>query len=122
MGSHAAVAAEFLGDWDLVKAVLADYKTAPLSEQEKALFAFLEKVLKATAQINQGDIDIAKASGWTDEALYDAIMVCGLFKFFNTWTDGTGVHNMPAFAYEMSAKMLVSEGYAGGGPQGAEGP
>jgi len=86
---------------------------------DKALFKFLEKVIKATATIGQADIDAAKASGLTDEALYDAIMVCGLFKFFNTWTDGTGVHDMPALAYEMSAKMLVSEGYAGGGREPA---
>ncbi|HXG36977.1 MAG TPA: hypothetical protein VNL15_08415 [Dehalococcoidia bacterium] len=57
-------------------------------------------------------MDSVKAAGWTDEAIYDAVMVCGLFKFYNTWTDSTGVHDMPAFAYEMSGKRLATYGYA----------
>ena len=46
-----------------------------------------------------------------DEALYDAITVCALFKFYNTWIDATGVRDMPAFAYEMSGKRLATVGY-----------
>jgi len=41
--AHAAVAAEFLGD-EVVDAVLVDVESSPLSEAEKALFRFVEKV------------------------------------------------------------------------------
>jgi alkylhydroperoxidase family enzyme len=95
-----------------VKAVLDDYSTAPISAQEKALLAFIEKVVRRSNQIRRADVDEAKAAGWSDEALYDAITVCALFKFYNTWIDATGVQDMPAFAYELSGKRLATVGYA----------
>jgi len=50
-------------------------------------------------------------AGWSEEAIYDAITVCALFKFYNAWIDATGVHDLPAFGYEMSGKRLATEGY-----------
>jgi alkylhydroperoxidase family enzyme len=96
----------------LVEAVLEDYRTAPISNQEKALFAFIEKIVQQSNQITQADIDQAKAAGWSDEELYDAITVCALFQFYNTWVDATGVGDLPALAYEMSGKRLANYGYA----------
>jgi uncharacterized peroxidase-related enzyme len=107
IGSHAAVAAELLGNKALVQAVLDDYRTAPFSDAEKTLFAFVEKMNAQSNQIRQDDIDAVKAAGWTDEAVYDAITVCALFRFYNAWIDATGVHDMPAAAYEMSGKRMV---------------
>ena len=95
-----------------MQAVLDDYTTAPISEQERALFCFIAKVIHESNQIDQADVDAAKAAGWSDEALYDAITVCALFQFYNTWIDATGVHDMPAFAYDMSGKRLATMGYA----------
>lgn len=63
-------------------------------------------------EIRQEDVDEAKAAGWSDEALYDAISVCALFRFYNTWIDATGVHDMPAEGYEMSGKRMAAMGYA----------
>ncbi len=95
-----------------MQAVLDDYSTAQISDQEKALLSFIEKVVICSNRICQEDVDEAKTAGWSDEALYDAITVCALFSFYNTWTDATGVQDMPTFAYEMSGKRLASEGYA----------
>jgi alkylhydroperoxidase family enzyme len=101
-----------LGDRALVQAVLEDHTTAPISDQEHALFRFIAKVIYESNQVDQADVDAAKATGWSDEALYDAITVCALFQFYNTWIDATGVHDMPAFAYDMSGKRLATMGYA----------
>jgi alkylhydroperoxidase family enzyme len=95
-----------------VQAVLDDYSTAPISEREKALLAFIEKVALRSNRVCQEDVDKAKAAGWSDEALYDAVTVCALFKFYNTWIDATGVQDMPPFAYKMSGKRLATVGYA----------
>ena len=95
-----------------MQAVLDDYSTAPISAEEKALLAFIEKVVRRSNRVRQADVDEIKAAGWSDEALYDAITVCALFKFYNTWIDATGVQDMPTFAYEMSGKRLATEGYA----------
>ena len=95
----------------MVASVLKDFRSSTLSDDEKVLFAFLEKVNRASNQINQQDVDDVKRAGWSDEAIYDAITVCSLFNFYNRWCDGAGVHDMPAFAYEMSGKRLKERGY-----------
>jgi alkylhydroperoxidase family enzyme len=95
-----------------VQAVLDDYATAPISPQEQALFCLIEKAVMHPDQIQQADVDAALAAGWSDEALYDAFTVCALFQFYNTWIDATGVHDMPAFAYNLSGKRLATMGYA----------
>jgi len=95
-----------------VDAVLADYRTAPIDDAQKALFAFIEKMNAQSNQITREDVERVKAAGWTDEAIYDAITVCSLFKFYNAWIDATGVHDLPAAGYEMSGKRLATQGYA----------
>jgi hypothetical protein len=104
-----------------VEAVLEDYTTAPISEKERALFALIAKIVEDSTTIRHADLDAARAAGWSDEALYDAITVCSLFQFYNTWIDATGVSDMPAFAYDMSGKRLATMGYvpSGAPPAGA---
>ena len=105
-----------------MQAVLKDYRTAPISEKEKALFAFLEKMNRESNRLQPEDLATARDAGWTDEALYDAITVCALFQFYNTWIDATGVSDMPAFAYDMSGKRLATMGYVpSGAPPAAAG-
>nr|PZN24016.1 MAG: peroxidase [Chloroflexota bacterium] len=101
-----------LGDRALVDAVLDDYTTAPCSEQERALFHLIAKIVEDSTQIRQADIDEAKAAGWSEEALYDAITVCALFQFYNTWIDATGVHDLPAAVYDAMGKRMAAHGYA----------
>ena len=91
--------------------MLEDYRTAPIPEAEKALFAFLEKVNRTSNQIRQRDVDEVKKAGWPDEAIYDAITVCALFNFYNRWCDAAGVQDMPAAGYAMSGKRLAAHGY-----------
>ena len=100
-----------LGDPSLVTAVLQDYRTAPVSDREKALFAFIEKVNRESSRLQKEDVDEVRAAGWSEEALYDAITVCALFNFYNKWIDATGVSDMSAAAYEVSGKRLATYGY-----------
>lgn len=100
-----------LGDRPLVDAVLRDYRTAPIGDREKSLFAFIEKMNRESSRLRKEDIDEVKAAGWSDEALYDAITVCALFNFYNKWVDAAGVGDMPADAYAASGERLATLGY-----------
>ncbi len=95
-------------------AVLRDFRSSPLSEPEKALFAFVEKLNDHPHQIAQQDADTLKTAGWSDEAVYDAITVCGLFNFYNRWCDGAGVHALTPEEFAESGKRLARFGYIGG--------
>ena len=111
-----------LGNKELVAAVLDDYSTAPISEKDRALFALIARVVEDSTSIGPGDLERARAAGWTDEALYDAITVCALFQFYNAWIDATGVSDMPAIGYEISGKRLAEFGYAYTEPVAAPAP
>ena len=100
-----------LGDRRIVDAVLDDYRSAPIDDREKTLFAFIEKMNRQSNSVRREDIDRLTAAGWSQEAIYDAITVCSLFKFYNAWIDATGVHDLPAGAYEMSGRRMAAEGY-----------
>jgi hypothetical protein len=100
-----------LGSRSLVDAVLEDYRTAPIGDADKALFGFIEKMNGQSNRIRRADIERLKENGWSEEAIYDAITVCALFRFYNAWVDATGVHDLPAAAYELSGKRLAEQGY-----------
>jgi len=101
-----------LGNRSVVDAVLEDYRTAPISEREKALFAFIEKMNRQSSRLRKEDIEEVITAGWSEEAMYDAITVCALFNFYNIWIDATGVSDMTAAAYADSGKRLAAFGYA----------
>jgi len=109
--SHAAVAAELLGDAALVESVLEDVESSGFDERHKALFRFVEKVNHASPAITGADLDGARAAGWTDEALYFAITVCALFNFYNRWIDATGVHALSDAAHREGGKRSAQHGY-----------
>jgi len=45
----------------------------------------------------------------SEEAIYDAITVCSLFQFYNTWVDAAGVPALPN--YDASGKRMAANGY-----------
>ena len=92
-------------------AVLEDYRTAPIPENERALLAYIEKVNCNAWEIEQSDIDRLHDAGLTDQAIYDAILVCGLFNFFNRWIDANGVEAMSPADHKASGKRLATRGY-----------
>lgn len=95
-----------------MQAVLTDLDGAPIPEKDRALYAFVRKIVRDSTAVGPADVDEARRAGWSDEALYDAVTVCALFQFYNTWIDATGVDDMPPFAYEMSGQRLATQGYA----------
>ena len=111
MKSHAAVAAELLGDEALVAAVLANVETSPLDDAHKALFRFIDRVNHESPSIDEADLERVRAGGWSDEALYFAITVCALFNFYNRWIDASGVHALSEDAHRQGGKRSAQHGY-----------
>lgn len=108
--AHAPVAAQLLGK-ELVDEVLADLESSSLSSNEKELLRYVGKVTDNSSAITDSDIDRLKVSGWSEEAIYDALTVAALFKFYNTWNNGSGVQSMSPASYMGSAQRLLDMGY-----------
>jgi uncharacterized peroxidase-related enzyme len=111
MTTHAAVAAELLGE-AVVHGALEDLEASALPPPEKALLRFTAKVNSEAHAVGPGDIEALHAHGWSDEAIYDAILVCALFNFYNRWIDANGVCGMPEAATRASGRRLAKGGYA----------
>jgi alkylhydroperoxidase family enzyme len=91
---------------------MRDVESSALDEQHKALFRLIDKVNHDSPRITPGDLDSARAAGWTDEALYFAITVCALFNFYNRWIDASGVHALSDEAHKAGGKRSAIGGYA----------
>jgi len=97
-----------------VQSVLEDFRSAPIDDQWKALFAFIERMNQESYSLRQPDVDAVKAAGWSEEAIYDAITVCALFNFYNRWIDATGVSDMTPELYALSGERMAVHGYGKG--------
>jgi alkylhydroperoxidase family enzyme len=111
MKYHAAVAAELLGSEELVASALQDLENSALTEKEKAVLRFVDKVNLNAASITAADMQPLYAVGWSDEAIYFAVSVCALFNFYNRWIDATGVHPMSNEAHRKFGKGTANNGY-----------
>lgn len=100
-----------LGSEEAVRAVMADFETSALTEPEKALFRFIDKVNSRSPEITAADMAPLYAAGWTDEQLYYAITVCALFNFYNRWIDASGVHAMSEEAHRAGGQRTAAHGY-----------
>lgn len=98
-----------MGDKEVVRLVLDDYRNAPIDAKLVALLALIEKVARRAWTITREDVDAVRAAGWTDEAIYDAITVSALFNFYTTWVDASGVGDLGD--YTASGQRMATEGY-----------
>ena len=91
--------------------MLADVESSPLDDQHKALFRFVDKVNHDSAKITEADLEVVRATGWTDEAIYFAITVCALFNFYNRWIDASGVHALSDETHRQGGRRSAQSGY-----------
>lgn len=108
--AHAAAAAQFL-EQDLVDEVLLDLESSSLDSRHKALFRYIGKLAENPSGVAASDIHQLKEAGWSEEAIYDALTVASVFRFYNTWNAGAGVQSMTASDYVYSGKVLRTLGY-----------
>ena len=94
-----------------VAKVLEGVDGSGLSDAEKALFHFIDRVNQHSPEIAESDIVSLHAAGWTDEQIYYALTVCALFNFYNRWIDGSGVHALSDEAHRRNGKRSAAGGY-----------
>lgn len=99
------------GDDAVVRAVLEDYRTAPIPEKMRAMLAFLEKLTLRPAEVGPGDMELLRAAGLADEEIEDAIHICANFNIINRMADALAFRLPTRKVYEGSAKILLKQGY-----------
>ena len=94
-----------------MNSVLRDFESSALTEKEKTLLRFIDKVNSDSPQIRAEDMKPLSAAGYTDEAVYYAITVCALFNFYNRWIDATGVHALSDEMHRQGGARSAAAGY-----------
>jgi uncharacterized peroxidase-related enzyme len=95
----------------VVRAVLADYRTAPISGKLRAMLGFLDKLTLRPAEVGPADVAPLRAAGLSDEEIEDAIHVCALFNVINRAADTLGFEPADENGYQTGARMLLGKGY-----------
>ena len=99
------------GDEQLVAAVLADWRTAPVNEKVRATLGFLEKVTLSPAQVGPEDMAPLRAAGVSDLAIREALYVCFLFNLMDRLADAFDFHLPSAQGFQRDGRMLYTLGY-----------
>lgn len=72
-------------------AIVKDYKTADLSEENRAMLHYAVKLTLNPSDIERRDIDELRARGFSDRAILDICQVVCYFNYVNRLADGLGV-------------------------------
>jgi uncharacterized peroxidase-related enzyme len=99
------------GDDAAIRAILEDYRSAPIPEKLRAMLAFLEKLTLRPAEVGPDDMEPLRAAGLSDEEIEDAIHVCANFNIINRMADSLGFELATEEVYESTARMLLKRGY-----------
>jgi uncharacterized peroxidase-related enzyme len=117
--SHAAVAACHNGDdGALMRSVVADAESAPVSAKMKALLAIAARVQRSGRDVREADIARARNEGATDVEIHDTVLIAAAFCMFNRYVDGLGALTpADAAGYRERARYVAEHGYAAILPQ-----
>lgn len=111
--SHSAIAKHQLGsELELIKQVLANPETAPISNKLKALLKIAAKVQLGGKNVTTEDVQNARSEGATDIEIHDTVLIAAAFCMFNRYVDGlaTWQPDDEAF-YDKMGEQRTKEGY-----------
>jgi len=94
-----------------MKAVLADYRTAPIDEKLRAMLGFLETFTQRPDDLTAADVRAVLATGVSREAMRDAMYVAFLFNTYDRLADTLGWELPEEGYYAKAGKFLLKKGY-----------
>jgi len=78
-------------DDELVKAVQDDYKTAPISEQDKVMLDYVMQLTRDATRISEQDHERLRAAGFDDRGILQITLIASWFNYINRVADALGV-------------------------------
>ena len=108
-GAHSATAVEFGVEEELISSLLTDIDLAGVEDNMKPIFKFVKKLTLDPTKMIQSDADAVFNAGWSERALYDAIIICCTWSFMNRFVEGLGLSVIPE-QFPIKGKML-KDGY-----------
>lgn len=90
LASHSAYLRDITKDTILPDVLVHNYRRANLSERERALLDFAVQLTQNSYEMDEGDLQILRDVGLTDEAIFEAAQVAAMFNFTNRLANTLG--------------------------------
>jgi len=75
----------------MVRALEEDYKTAPISEQDRVMLDYVVQVTKDATRISPADHERLRAVGFHDKGILQITLIASWFNYINRVADALGV-------------------------------
>ena len=91
--------------------MLTDWRTAPVSEQVRAVLGFLETLTLRPDAVSAEEIERMLRAGVSDEAIEEAIAVCAAFNIADRLADTFDYEPPDAEGARQAGQGLLLRGY-----------
>jgi uncharacterized peroxidase-related enzyme len=78
-------------DEDLVRALQQDYKTAPISNQDRVMLDYVVQLSKDATKIGKQHHEQLREVGFDDRAILQITLIASWFNYINRVADALGV-------------------------------
>ena len=78
-------------DQELVAALEDDYRTAPISEQEKVMLDYVVQITRDATRISPAYHERLRAAGFDDKGILQITLIASWFNYINRVADALGV-------------------------------
>ena len=68
-----------------------DYKTAPISEQDRVMLDYVTQITRDATRVSQRDHERLRASGFDDRGILQITLIASWFNYINRVADALGV-------------------------------
>ena len=75
----------------MVKALEEDYKTAPISQQDRVMLDYVVQITKDATRISPADHERLRAVGFDDKGILQITLIASWFNYINRVADALGV-------------------------------
>ena len=91
MESHAEFLRLATLDEELAEDIKRDWKSAPLSDSERAMLDYVEKLTLRPVSVSRDDLENLRSHGFDDKAILQINLIASWFNYINRVADGLGV-------------------------------
>jgi uncharacterized peroxidase-related enzyme len=78
-------------DESLVKALEADYQTAPVSDSDRIMLDYVVQLTRDATCLSAADHERLRAAGFNDQAILQITLIAAWFNYINRVADALGV-------------------------------
>ena len=78
-------------DDSLIETLRRDYRTAPITPQERVMCDYVVKLTRDAVQCSPEDLDQLRAVGFDDKGILQITLIASWFNYINRVADALGV-------------------------------